>query len=287
MPYYAVLNGRSVGVYGNWEDCKSQVHGYPRAVFRKFSTQNEAFSFLNSNGQVSGPRPGSGSKSNSGIGKPSHTNRRVKLIDNPPPCRCGKINSYARVIYTDGATFLNGSDDATSGAGIYYQTDDEVLHVPLPRTIRGIRTTNQRAELMAIWFVLRQIFVFKKYSVHYTIRSDSEYSIKAITEWLKNWERNEYKDINDQPVKNQDLIKDVVSLYKAINEASIMDDKGCVNLEHVRGHQGNQGNEIADRIAKESATLNDSKLWCRCCATRKKCNEIDDMYSFSTPPSFW
>lgn len=49
MPYYAVVDGRCPGIYTSWADCAEEVNGWSRAVFRKFSTYDEAEDYLYSN----------------------------------------------------------------------------------------------------------------------------------------------------------------------------------------------------------------------------------------------
>lgn len=43
---YAVKAGRITGLFDSWEDCKASVSGYPGAVFKGFSTKEEASSYL-------------------------------------------------------------------------------------------------------------------------------------------------------------------------------------------------------------------------------------------------
>ncbi|NMB28269.1 MAG: reverse transcriptase-like protein [Tissierellia bacterium] len=47
--YYAVKEGRNIGVYETWAECESQVKGYSGASYKKFPTYEEAISFINSN----------------------------------------------------------------------------------------------------------------------------------------------------------------------------------------------------------------------------------------------
>ena len=47
--FYAVANGRAVGVFTNWTDCKHSVQGFSGAVFKKFDTKIDAEVFIASN----------------------------------------------------------------------------------------------------------------------------------------------------------------------------------------------------------------------------------------------
>ena len=39
MPFYAVANGRTNGIFLNWCECKESVNGYKNAIYKKFNTQ--------------------------------------------------------------------------------------------------------------------------------------------------------------------------------------------------------------------------------------------------------
>ena len=40
--YYTVWVGREPGVYFSWEDCQKQIHGYENAVYKSFTTKEQA-----------------------------------------------------------------------------------------------------------------------------------------------------------------------------------------------------------------------------------------------------
>lgn len=44
--YYAVREGKNIGIYESWEECKKQVHGYPGAVFKSFQNKEDALKFI-------------------------------------------------------------------------------------------------------------------------------------------------------------------------------------------------------------------------------------------------
>ncbi|AKI02266.1 ribonuclease HI [Hoeflea sp. IMCC20628] len=94
-------------------------------------------------------------------------------------------------------------------------------------------TTNNRMELMA---AIEGLKALTRPSVVLVI-SDSEYLVKGASERIPNWCARGWKN-----VKNQDLWKQLIC------EMS----KHTVHWEWVRGHSGNQFNELADRLAKQA-----------------------------------
>ncbi len=50
--FYAVKIGRIPGVYSSWNDCKAQTDKFPKAIFKSFSTKEEALNFLSGNRTV-------------------------------------------------------------------------------------------------------------------------------------------------------------------------------------------------------------------------------------------
>lgn len=45
--YYSVKSGRKTGIFNTWEECNEHVKGYSNAVYKKFSTYEEALRFIN------------------------------------------------------------------------------------------------------------------------------------------------------------------------------------------------------------------------------------------------
>lgn len=45
--YYAVKHGKTPGIYTSWDDCKRQVHGYPNATYKSFTSLDLANDFMN------------------------------------------------------------------------------------------------------------------------------------------------------------------------------------------------------------------------------------------------
>ena len=72
--------------------------------------------------------------------------------------------------------------------------------------------------------------------------TDSVYLKDGITKWIINWEKNNWKNANNKEVKNKDLW---VQLLKAAK-------KHKIDWNWVKGHEGNEGNEIADELATQA-----------------------------------
>lgn len=44
--FYAVKQGRNIGIYDSWEKCKAQIHGFSGASYKSFLTLDEAKAYL-------------------------------------------------------------------------------------------------------------------------------------------------------------------------------------------------------------------------------------------------
>lgn len=53
--YYAVKNGKTPGIYFTWKDCESQVRGHSGAIYKKFTTIEEAEDFIKGTGEINKP----------------------------------------------------------------------------------------------------------------------------------------------------------------------------------------------------------------------------------------
>lgn len=43
--FYVVKKGRNPGIYKSWAECEAQIKGYPGAIYKKFVTYEEAYTF--------------------------------------------------------------------------------------------------------------------------------------------------------------------------------------------------------------------------------------------------
>lgn len=132
------------------------------------------------------------------------------------------------VIHTDGA--CRGNPGAGGwGAVLRYRGKERCLRGGCPDT------TNNRMELTA---AIEALAALKRRSKVHLV-TDSKYLLQGVTEWLPAWKRRRWRTAGGKPVKNIDLWERLDSL------AGAHDIKWC----WVRGHTGDEGNELADALA--------------------------------------
>ncbi|KAM3932594.1 ribonuclease H1 [Leptodactylus fuscus] len=141
------------------------------------------------------------------------------------------------VAYTDGCCIRNGRSQAQGGYGVYWGPNH-----PLNESgkLEG-RPTNQRAELQAATRAVEQARDNNITSVN--IHTDSQYTVKGMTEWMPRWKENGWKTYDGGDVVNKEEFQRL--------------DRACEGLDvtwtHVPGHRGEYGNEMADQLAKGGA----------------------------------
>ncbi len=130
------------------------------------------------------------------------------------------------IYYTDGSASPN------PGPGGYAVISERK---PVALGYAG-NTTNIRMEGLAIIAALKDAG-----GAECTIFTDSEFWINVITKWSLAWERNNWVKKGGE-IKNLDIVKEVCPLYRSSR----------ATLTWVRGHQGDEGNELADHWANEA-----------------------------------
>lgn len=140
------------------------------------------------------------------------------------------------VVYTDGSCNYR---DKLGGIGVYIKCGKHESIIS-----KGYSdTTNNRMELRAVVEALRAI-IDKSYTVN--IYSDSELVVNTFTSWMFKWSQDGFVD-HGQPDgmrKNKDIVTLGLEEYNKF-------PKGNVVMRWCKGHNGIEGNEIADMLATE------------------------------------
>jgi len=101
-------------------------------------------------------------------------------------------------------------------------------------------TTNQRMELMAVLDALRTL------DGPVEVISDSTYVVNCFRDgWWKGWVRRGWKNAKKEPVANRDIWEPLIDLYRRREDQ--------IEFTWVKGHAGDEYNDIADRLAVEAA----------------------------------
>lgn len=131
-------------------------------------------------------------------------------------------------IYTDGACQGNPGPGGWA-AILVHKTTEKELSGAVPET------TNNRMELQGVIEGLKAL----KRHCNVEVYSDSQYVVRGVNEWLKGWQRNNWRRADKKPVENQDLWQDLAEQLT----------RHDVTLHWVRGHNGHPMNERADLLA--------------------------------------
>ncbi|MEU8438067.1 ribonuclease H [Streptomyces sp. NPDC029216] len=103
------------------------------------------------------------------------------------------------------------------------------------------RATNNVGELTALQRLLEAV----EPGTALQVRMDSQYAMKAVTQWLPNWKRNGWKTAAGKPVANRELVERIDELLA---------DRD-VEFRYVPAHRedGDHLNAIADQAASDAA----------------------------------
>lgn len=157
-------------------------------------------------------------------------------------------------IYTDGA--CSGNPGKGGYAFAIFSGSKEKLRIYGHKE----QTTNNCMELTAIVKALKHVqhpyfaSVGKKEVVVY---SDSAYCINSINQgWVKFWEANEWTTKSGSKVKNKELWEELLKL--------LSNKRFNIQFVKVKGHSGNERNELVDCLAKKGVLLEGKKGFSKC-----------------------
>ena len=134
-------------------------------------------------------------------------------------------------LYTDGACRGN---PGPGGWGVVMRYNGHERHL----SGAAGQTTNNRMELQAAIEGLTEL----TRPCEVRLITDSRYLKDGITLWLERWRRNQWRTAAKKPVKNIDLWQ---ALQKQV-------ERHRIEWRWVRGHTGDPGNELADKLANRA-----------------------------------
>ena len=239
--FYVVWQGKVPGIYTDWNSCKSQVDKFAGAKYKSFSTLAEAEQAYIGVHTLSSQ---------------TATASKTTPVKKKAPSKAITVKTYTAAeiatmpievkIYTDGGCDPNPGK-AGSGMAVYRNEQVAELWYGLFNPMG----TNNTAELNALHQALMLAQIESNNDKSVAIFCDSKYSIQCVTQWAINWQKKGWKKAGGE-IKNLELIKEMFALHQLL--------KNRVQVLHVNGHVGVEGNELADRMSILAIKAKDTKF---------------------------
>ncbi|KAJ3503204.1 hypothetical protein NMY22_g18328 [Coprinellus aureogranulatus] len=172
---------------------------------------------------------------------------RVFVDPECPPILTNVIQRVRRttedraVVWTDGSCHDNGLETAASGSGLWYSPNDHrnrAIRVP-----RALPQTNNTGELLAVLVAIQTHCEDSALRV----RSDSQYAIDVLGKRVAGWFREGFAY-----ARNKEIVQALTG--------ELMRTGAEIELEKVKGHSGDAGNDGADALANEGALREDDDI---------------------------
>ncbi|GAA5995237.1 hypothetical protein JCM5350_002793 [Sporobolomyces pararoseus] len=263
--FYAVKVGRKPGVYKSWDECKDQVNGFQGSKHKKFPTLAEAEAFVNGTTASTASTSNAVASSSNGKGKGRSAEGDEPAAKRQKPNRDPVFGSQDskfppnRVVYSDGSSKGNGKKGAVAGSGVFWS--HEIGAKNLSERLPGPLQTNNRAEMYAVARILE---TDPHPEEPLLICTDSKYTIEVFTSYIPGWRARGWRTSSGTTPLNSDLIRYILSLlalrtaHASTSKSSKPDASSCmanVKFKWIKGHAGQEGNEMADKLANQGAAL--------------------------------
>lgn len=220
--FYAVTNGKEIGVYTNWPQAGDAVLGFANAKYKGFGIYSDAAAAMVTAGYAAFTvYDGKNTYSREdyersrlkpvGMGLSELLKRNDKITEGdglqvcdaePESTETQQITPHNIVytVYIDGSCIRNGIASAQAGIGMFWG-DGHPWNSSIAFTADSTQTNN-KAELTAAIKAIQQ--AGENNVKDLIINSDSKYVVNGVTEWVKKWMDNGWKTSNGDNVKNKE-----------------------------------------------------------------------------------
>ena len=213
--FYAVRQGRKIGMFLTWDECKKQVMGYPGAIYKSFGTEAEAKEYLGI---------GSDDKNEKNAGE---NKSAVKNPETSGDIRAETANADAVEIYVDGSYHV-GTKEFSYGMVVLIDGKEEKFSQKM--------TDPQLAQMRNVAGEIKGSEAAMQYALDHKIPSIIIYhDYQGIASWCNgDWKANKpgtiaYRDF-----------------YQKAKE------KVHIEFRKVKGHSNDKYNDMVDELAKEA-----------------------------------
>lgn len=163
----------------------------------------------------------------------------------------GIIIGRSIAVFINGACTDNGTRWARAGMGVYFGPQSQYNFC---MQLQEGRKTSQRAEINAAIVALRRVQELvedgRLDAKTVVLASDSMYVVKAMTEWVEEWQENGWLNIHGRRVRNRDDFQELDALIDGLGE-----EHGVyVKLWHVDREYNGNADELARRALDEDSS---------------------------------
>lgn len=227
--FYAVKVGKTPGIYGTWSETEEQVKGFPGAVYKSFSTEEDAIKYI----------------SCEDIKEIKSVSDEMSAINKKIEQEIKNLRDREVIAFVDGSHSLDADGKEKYSFGVLLLTnesEDSLYKAFIDKTYMDSR--NIAGEIEGV-----------KQAILWAIESNKQ-RIKIFYDYegIEKWATKEWKS----KVKiSQEYSKFFDEKSKLIN----------IEFEHVKAHSGIVYNEKADELAKRALlsqgykTYNDGSIY--------------------------
>ncbi|OTA54797.1 ribonuclease H-like protein [Hypoxylon sp. EC38] len=155
-----------------------------------------------------------------------------------------ELDKLTVVVSIDGACRGNGTPSARAAWGVYFgpYNASGVLESTLPQT-------STRAEIEALsqaLHIIRRDLAEDLTMQQFRIRTDSDFLVKAVSEWIEGWIARERRNARGRPIEHYQVLKNI---HERIDDMTYGDDGG---MDFKFWHVPRERNQEADALANQA-----------------------------------